>query len=105
MSTPGGKETPWSKGEIPIRGTVLLELIGVNRIMEGTWQGFTAATLYERLTKKEGRVVIGRDEKVVDEYWGLKPGKKTRTSGGSKGFWRKLGSLIFRWDGGANPNG
>ena len=64
----------WSQGGVPICGTTLLELIGGNRIMEGTWEGFTAKSLDERLSLVKGRVVIGRDKSKVEDYWGLKPG-------------------------------
>lgn len=59
----------WSSGDIPICGTSLLELIGGNSLMEGTWEGFTARTLKERLNHTRGRVVMGREKKDVDNYW------------------------------------
>lgn len=52
----------WSQGEIPICGTTLLELIGGNRIMEGTWQGYTAKTLKARLDLIKGKAIIARDK-------------------------------------------
>jgi hypothetical protein len=54
--------TYWSQDEIPICGTALLKLIGGNRIMTGTWQGITAATLKEELQLMAGKVIIARDE-------------------------------------------
>jgi hypothetical protein len=62
----------WSQEEITICGTVLLELIGGNRLMEGTWEGFTAKTLDDRLALIKGRVVIGRDKSKVEKYWDVK---------------------------------
>ena len=64
----------WSESEIPICGTVLMELIGGNRIMVGSWEGFTAKTLDERLHHVKGRVVMSRDRKKVEGYWDLAPG-------------------------------
>ena len=61
----------WSREESAICGTVLLELIGT--IMEGTWQGFTAKTMRERLSIVKGRVVMSRKRAEVEEYWDRLP--------------------------------
>ncbi|MFG1691726.1 toll/interleukin-1 receptor domain-containing protein [Gemmatimonadota bacterium] len=68
----------WSESDIPICGTVLLELIGGNRIMVGTWEGFTAKTLDERLRYVRGRVVMSRDREKVEGYWDLAPVDRDR---------------------------
>ncbi|WDE01536.1 toll/interleukin-1 receptor domain-containing protein [Thalassomonas actiniarum] len=52
----------WSQGEIPICGTALLKLVGGNRIIKGTWQGYTAASLKQGLGFMAGEVVIARDQ-------------------------------------------
>jgi hypothetical protein len=61
--------TYWSIGEIPICGTVLLELIGGHRVMEGVWQGFTAQKLNHRLALKKGRAVLARDKNFIEDWW------------------------------------
>lgn len=85
--------TYWSKGEIPICGVVLLEMIGGHRLMEGVWHGYTAKTLTERLSLRNGRVVIGRDKDQVLNYWNLPPGTRARMAR-SEGLWGKLRRLF-----------
>lgn len=57
----------WSQGEIPICGTALLKLIGGNRIIKGSWQGYTAKTLKQALGLTRGKVTITCDEADLDE--------------------------------------
>jgi hypothetical protein len=79
--------TYWSNGEIPICGTVLLELIGGHRIMEGFWQGFTTRKLHHRLALKKGRVVLARDKQHIEEWWATETGNTIQS--GQKSFWDK----------------
>jgi len=73
-STGGIALSYWSEKDIPICGTALLKLFAANRMMRGTWEGFTDESLeYEELSLVRGRVVIGRDEEKVEKYWGIKP--------------------------------
>jgi len=59
----------WSQDENPICGTALLKLIAGNRMMKGTWQGYTARDLdYEALSFVSGQVVMARDRKKVEAY-------------------------------------
>ncbi len=64
----------WAEGAIPICGTVFLELIGGNEIMEGTWTGSTTLALKQRLSLFRGRVVMCREKEDNFGYWNLRSG-------------------------------
>ena len=71
-----GKILPsyWSKGKIPICGTVLMTPKGARlSILEGTWEGYTAKSLDDDLSHFVGRVVMARDRDVVVNWWNLIP--------------------------------
>jgi len=58
----------WSRGSIPICGTVLLEItIGRGDFMEGVWQGYDG-TIDERLALIGGHVALGRDLARVKKW-------------------------------------
>lgn len=60
----------WSGGNIPICGTILLMPKGASgELLEGTWQGFTARNIADTPAFTNGRVVTGRSEALVADYW------------------------------------
>lgn len=63
----------WSESDLSICRTALLELISGNHIIVGTWEGFTAKTLDERLRYVRGRVVMSRDREKMEGYCCLAP--------------------------------
>ena len=57
----------WGQDEIPICGTVLLHLIGGNRIMKGHWIGHTAKSLDEELRTIQGNAYLARDKEKLEK--------------------------------------
>ncbi|TWU00951.1 toll/interleukin-1 receptor domain-containing protein [Stieleria varia] len=52
----------WSSGETRYCGTAILKVSGgTGRLLQGTWQGFTARNVDEEPTQRNGRVVMARD--------------------------------------------
>jgi hypothetical protein len=60
----------WSGGGIPICGTTLLVPKGSSgELLEGTWQGYTAANIQDAPAFTRGRVVVSRNRALVERYW------------------------------------
>ncbi len=60
----------WSGGTIPICGTCLLKPHGsTGDSLLGNWQGFTAKDLHEEPRFAQGRVIISRQQEIVENFF------------------------------------
>jgi hypothetical protein len=67
----------WAGSGIQACGTATLEILANNRMMEGTWEGFSAlAYPFDQLSRETGRIVLGRDRLSVEQRWGIAIGSQ-----------------------------